>query len=79
MLRNRILQLPDGALKEYKRVVNDPIANALNTIQLKLIPYSDECNTGVSVRPVKENEAGGFIFDDKIGEYVRKVLSTEAL
>ncbi len=39
----------DWALSSYKAMVNDTIANALNTIQLKLMPYSQEWNTGISI------------------------------
>jgi multimeric flavodoxin WrbA len=39
----------DWALSSYKAMVNDTIANALVTIQLKLIPYSQEWNTGISI------------------------------
>lgn len=39
----------DWALSSYKAMVNDTIANALDTIQLKLIPYSREWNTGISI------------------------------
>ena len=63
------------ALKEYKRVVNDPIANALHTIQLKLVPFNDEWNTGIVVRPITPGQG----FDDKIEQYVRKVLNAEAI
>lgn len=38
----------DWALKSYKAMVNDTIANALDTIQCKVIPYSSEWNTGIS-------------------------------
>ncbi|MDR0287996.1 MAG: NAD(P)H-dependent oxidoreductase [Clostridiales bacterium] len=69
----------DQARKEYKKIVNDPIANALATIQLKLVPFNDEWNTGISIRHIRVNEAGGLIFDEKISEYTRKVLNTEAL
>ena len=69
----------NGILKSYKRVVNDPIANALHTIQLKTIPFDDEWNTGICVNPVQENGTGDLVFDEKITEYARKVLGTEAL
>ena len=39
----------DWALKSYKHMVNDTIANALDTIQMKLIPFSDEWDTGISL------------------------------
>ena len=38
----------DWALKSYKAMVNDTIANALDTIQCKVIPYNSEWNTGIS-------------------------------
>ena len=50
----------DWALQEYKRMVNDTIGNALNTIQMKLIPYSKDWNTGISL-PVKNAK---FISED---------------
>jgi multimeric flavodoxin WrbA len=40
------------ALKSYKTMVNDTIANALDTIQLKAIAFNNEWNTGISL-PVK--------------------------
>ena len=53
------------AQKEYKRAVNDPIANALHTIQLKLIPFNGKQNTGIVIGPT---------MDQRIAQYVRKVL-----
>ncbi len=50
----------DWALQGYKRMVNDTIGNALQTIQMKLIPYSKEWNTGISL-PVRNAK---FIKDD---------------
>lgn len=50
----------DWALQEYKRMVNDTVANALATIQMKVVPYSSEWNTGISL-PVKTVE---FVADD---------------
>ena len=62
------------ALQGYKRVVNYPIWNALHTIQLKLVPYSDEWKTGISIPPIKsvqDNFDSEFIiFED----YVTKVI-----
>lgn len=69
----------EQAHKEYKRVVNDPIANALNTIQLKLIPFNDKWNTGIVVRPINEMTSDEHLFGEKIGQYVRKVLNVEAI
>ena len=42
----------DWALKSYKAMVNDTIANALDTIQCKTVPYNSEWNTGIAL-PVK--------------------------
>ena len=54
--------------KKYKKVVNDPIADALNTIQLKLIPFSDEWNTGIVVPPMMNmSKDSGQSLDQKIG------------
>jgi len=65
--------------KDYKKVVNDPVANALNTIQLQLIPFSDAWDTGIVVPPMGMSADSGQPLDKKIGEYVRKVLNQEAL
>ena len=48
----------DWALKSYKAMVNDTIANALDTIQCKTVPYNSEWNTGISlpVQSVSEEE-----------------------
>lgn len=42
----------DWALSSYKAMVNDTIANALDTIQMRVIPFSEEWDTGISL-PVK--------------------------
>ncbi len=39
----------DWALQSYKAMVNDTIANALDTIQLKVISYNDSWNTGIAL------------------------------
>jgi len=41
------------ALVSYKKMVNDTIANALDTIQLKIVPLSNEWDTGISL-PIKK-------------------------
>lgn len=41
------------ALKSYKAMVNDTIANALDTIQCKIIPYNSEWDTGISLSVYK--------------------------
>ena len=75
----------DWALQEYKRMVNDTIGNALATIQMKLIPYSKDWNTGISF-PVKNAYfIAGNIFpkqeynwdeiNKKVAEYVDLVIS----
>jgi len=43
----------EWALKSYRAMVNDTIANALDTIQLKIVPKNDEWKTGISL-PVKK-------------------------
>lgn len=52
----------DWALKSYKLMVNDTIANALDTIQLKLIPFNDEWNTGISLPVSSASFSGASIF-----------------
>ena len=39
----------EWALKSYKKMVNDTITNALDTIQMKVVPFSDEWDTGLSL------------------------------
>ncbi len=76
----------DWALSSYKAMVNDTIANALDTIQLKLIPHSQEWNTGISIPVANVINNKDDIFPkqeyewdkikDKIAEYVSKVVNT---
>lgn len=61
---------PKGLYKSSQQ----PIANALHTIQLKLIPLSDEWNTGIFVRPMTAEQK----LDEKIGQYVEKILNVVA-
>ena len=72
------------ALKSYKNMVNDTIANALDTIQMKLIPFDDEWNTGISL-PVEKvtfhensvfptQEYNWSYIEGRIIEYVSKVI-----
>lgn len=73
----------DWALSSYKAMVNDTIANALDTIQCKVVPYSDEWNTGISL-PVHDVAEGEGIFpvqtydweaiERKIQEYVKCMI-----
>lgn len=73
----------DWALKSYKAMVNDTIANALDTIQCKVIPYNTEWNTGISlpvqnviekddIFPVQEYDWSAI--SQKIEEYVEIVV-----
>jgi Multimeric flavodoxin WrbA len=77
VISHGIMSVNEDAQKRCKRVVNDPIANALHTPQLKLIPFNDEWDTGIVVRPINKNAAVEQLFDEKINEYVRKVLNIE--
>lgn len=73
----------DWALSSYKAMVNDTIANALDTIQCKVVPFDKEWNTGISI-PVKEVKEENSIFpvqiydwnaiEEKIREYVNCVM-----
>lgn len=51
----------DWALLSYKAMVNDTIANALDTIQCKIVPYNSEWNTGISI-PLSEVKEEDSIF-----------------
>ena len=73
----------DWALKSYKAMVNDTIANALDTIQCKTIPYDPEWDTGISL-PVQEVLEEDSVFpiqkydwnllDQTLRDYVELVL-----
>lgn len=39
----------EWALPSYKSMVNDTIANALDTIQMRVIPFDEQWNTGISL------------------------------
>lgn len=43
-------------MKSYKAMVNDTIANALDTIQCRIIPYNSEWDTGISLPVHKVTE-----------------------
>jgi len=58
----------EWALKEYERVVNIPIANALHTIQLKTVAYDNEWKKGIAVPPVTDDQ------DSMLEKYVGKVI-----
>ena len=74
----------EWALKSYKHMVNDTIANALETIQMKLVPFNDEWNTGLSL-PVSKvvfqdnnvfplQEYDWDLIADRIRAYVDKII-----
>lgn len=73
------------ALSSYKAMVNDTIANALDTIQCKIVPYDDEWNTGISL-PIHNVIEKDDIFpiqtydwktiEQKIQDYVKCVVQT---
>jgi multimeric flavodoxin WrbA len=63
-----------AAQKEKKRILNDPIAVGLHDAQLQIIPFDDEWDTGICVQPIEMNHDGET--EQKINEYVRKVLSS---
>lgn len=73
------------ALDNYKAMVNDTIANALDTIQMKVVPFSSKWDTGISlpVHQVKKEES---IFpiqeydweslEEKLHNYVEVIVQT---
>ncbi len=73
----------EWALRSYKAMVNDTIANALDTIQCRTVPYNSEWNTGISI-PVSEVKEEKDIFpkqtydwkaiEEIVREYVNCVL-----
>ena len=75
----------NGALENYKAMVNDTIANALDTIQFKMVPYNSKWNTGISL-PVKNVTRNKGIFpcqeydwrllEENIEKYVEIVVQT---
>lgn len=75
----------DWALSSYKAMVNDTIANALDTIQCRIIPYDSEWNTGISL-PVMRVEEENSLFPvqkydweamgKKIQEYIKIIVDT---
>ena len=73
------------ALDSYKAMVNDTIANALDTIQMKVVPFSSKWDTGISL-PVRHVEKGKGIFpvqeydwesmEENLHNYVEVVVQT---
>jgi multimeric flavodoxin WrbA len=64
----------DQALPSYKAMVNDTIANALDTIQIQLIPFSDTWNTGIALPVSKVSYESSKIFP--IQEYDWKLIGS---
>ena len=73
----------EWALKSYKAMVNDTIANALDTIQCKTVPYNSEWNTGISLPVHRVLEKDGFfsiqkydwnLITQKLKDYIEFVL-----
>ena len=46
------------AMDSYKAMVNDTIANALDTVQMKVVPFNSKWDTGITlcVKNVKKEE-----------------------
>ncbi len=74
-----------GALKSYKKMVNDTISNALGTVQMRTVPFNSEWNTGISlpvervvdkkgVFPVQEYEWKKM--EEEIRKYVEIIVQT---
>ncbi len=66
----------DWALKSYKAMVNDTIANAIDTIQGKIVPYNSEWNTGISLPVQKVLEEDGIF---PIQEYDWNLLTRKLI
>lgn len=73
----------DRALKSYKAMVNDTIANALDTIHGRIVPYNSEWNTGISLPVQKVLEEDGIfptqeydwnLLTQKLRDYIELVL-----
>lgn len=73
----------DWALASYKAMVNDTIANALDTIQFRIVPYNDGWNTGISIAVHNVEDNNGIFpiqkydqnaIEEKIQKYVAKVI-----
>jgi len=62
------------AQKRKKKILNDPLAAALHVSQLRLIPFSDEWDTGICVQPIETNTNGETL--SRIHAYVRKVIGS---
>ena len=73
----------DWALKSYKAMINDTIANALETIQLKTVAFDMDWETGISFGVSKVTEESGVFLiqeyewdsiEKKIKEYADLIL-----
>lgn len=74
----------DWALKSYKAMVNDTIANALDTIQLRTVAYDKVWTTGLSLPLVGAADMGGIFpsqsydwaaLEEKLKGYVKTFLA----
>lgn len=73
------------ALNSYKAMVNDTIANALDTIQMRVVPFNSEWDTGISL-PVERVRMEEGIFpiqeydwetiEESLCNYVEVVIQT---
>lgn len=60
------------AIEGYKTMVNNTIANALDTVQVKVVPFNSKWDTGISL-PVEKVVQGNGIFP--VQEYDWKMIS----
>lgn len=90
--RSEVFGKPTGVISHgggsdcasYKRMVNDPIANALDTIQLRLIPLSEAWNTGLALPVARARHDPGAVFPEqqydwealagRIADYMEQLL-----
>lgn len=73
----------DWALESYKAMVNDTIANALDTIQMKIVSYSNEWDTGLVLCVADVTEEKGIFpvqkydwdsIDIKLRKYIDQIV-----
>ncbi len=79
-----IISHTEGGEKELmvcKAMVNDTIANALETVGFKVVPFNSRWNTGISFAAATESRGKGSEYDreqiaEKAGMYVEIVVQT---
>lgn len=73
----------DWALSSYKAMVNDTIANALDTIQCSIVPYDEDWNTGIALPVATVTETDSIFpiqkydwdtIEIKLNTYIQQVL-----